>query len=59
MMSGKKSSSNQEGVSKRTASETDAPDVKIDDLCHDQGFFFGIWPLTRGPFSPNSGEILA
>ena len=36
MMSGKKSSSNQEAGSKRTASETDdAPDVKVDDLCHD------------------------
>ena len=40
MMSGKKSSFNQEADSKRTVSETDdAPDVKVDDLvddlCHD------------------------
>ena len=35
MMSGKKSSLNQEAGSKRTASETDAPDVKVEDLCYD------------------------
>ena len=34
-MSGKKSSTNKEASSKRTSSETDAPDVKVDDLCYD------------------------
>ena len=31
---------------------------KLFYVFHGSGFFFGIWPLTRGPFSPNSDPIL-